>query len=795
MSVGDKLNEAFCWLKEEFDELLIDLEVEKSELNVSDLCTKINNTFRSINGEEDSLLCCTDDQPEGSNKTKERIKHEELVPWSDLNYSLFHYVHIYKKISETLLIDEEEFCFNFDADDLYVKKRFSRSLAFHPLISPIDAAYFNFLLFCISGGSCDKVPGRGASKGGDSKKGDFQHKDFKEEDFKREDFKGGDFKEGNFKPEDRPPSHRRRGNRAEITYAYSDDHAYKNNFVVTKEDYAALSEVFTKVPNVQRWLEREEDALFNFGRRGGTNGGNPNGGEPNDRSTNGRGGSPPATLTREELNQTYAFSLKHKTYMVHPEMNSKITFLNGEISLVDTDAIVLFANHNYRFTKTVCDHLYSSTLMKLDEEDKMEIKSKKSGEAYLTNSYDGIHKYVLHVMLPKYNSKYILATNNTMNLCVQEILCVCVDKKIQSISIPIVCFSVFFPINIFLVSFLKSLRSLLLVPEFYNAIRSIVFVTNSNDLYLLSLKYASIFFPRCREEMFLSANIAILGNKYGSIDVRNRGIRIFRTLRRVTRGGRVHRRGRKRGKIVNTEGGSPDRDTPAPRPSAYAQWGPSSASSLSSACSASSAASSRCFTSSDIFNETDTEFLTLKTESEGHKNLYKLKEINKREDNMMANLESSLRLSSMYNIKNKYREFEVDPFIYEYGIDPLGRKTLIVNFFKFPQTYNYHLLFLFLLFHFNCFMRNHFVLLFIWSEGISTQITNVLSLFKDLFQIVKDFLHNLKVIYFFNYSLAFKIFICVLYPFIPASIYDNIVYLNDAEVRQAVSKSERWRGG
>ncbi|GAB64795.1 hypothetical protein PCYB_032080 [Plasmodium cynomolgi strain B] len=398
--------------------------------------------------------------------------------------------------------------------------------------------------------------------------------------------------------------------------------------------------------------------------------------------------------------------------MVHPEMNRKIKFLNGEISLVDTDGIVLFANHNYRFTKTVCDNLYSSTLMKLEDEDRVEIKSKKSGEIYLTNSYDGIHKYVLHVMLPKYNSKYILATHNTMNLCVQEILCICVDKRIQSISIPLVSFGLFFPINIFLVSLLKSLRSLLLLPQFYNAIKSIVFVTNSNDLYLLTLKYASIFFPRCREETFLSANIAILGNKLGSIDVRNRAA------------------------------------SPA---------------------------------SSAIFKETDTEFLSLKTESEGHKKLYKLQEINKREENMLANLECCLRLSCMYNIKKKYREFETDSFLYEYGIDEHGRKTMVVNFFKFPQSYNYHLLFLFLLFHFNSIMRNHFVLLFIFSENISTQITNVLSLFKDIFQLVTDFLHNLKVIYFFNYSLAFKLFIYVLYPFIPASIYSNIVYLNDAE--------------
>ncbi|CAA9986545.1 conserved Plasmodium protein, unknown function [Plasmodium knowlesi strain H] len=772
MSVGDKLNEAFCWLKEEFDELITDLEVDKSELNVSDIYTKINNTFRSINGGENPPLCADDKGAGNNKKTKERINHEELVPWSNLNYSLFHYVHIYNKIRETLLIDDEDFCFNFDTENFFSKRRFSPNLAFHPLISSIEVSYFNFLLFCILGGSYDKLRD-GASK---------------EED------PSGD----NPNEEIVAPSSRRRGNRAEITYVYNDDLAYKENFIVTKEDYAALSEVYTKIPSLQRCLERGEDALFNFGPRTGetsTNKASENNGDgKNEIATNDdslSGGCSAATLTREELNETYAFSLKKKTYMVHPQMNNKITFFNGDISAVDTDAIVLFANHNYRFTKTMCENLYSSTLMKLEDEDKMEIKCKKSGEVYLTNSYDGIHKYVLHVMLPKYSSKYILATHNTMNVCIQEILCICVDKRIQSISIPIVCFGLFFPINIFLVSFLKSLRSLFLLPQFYNAIRSVVLVTNSNDLYLLALKYGSIFFPRCREEMFLSANIAILGNKLGSIDVRNRGIRIFRTLRRITRGGRVHRRRRKMGEIANAKWHPTEKDTSANTlnraengSSAWPKSYSSSSSSINSSSSVASSASSRSSTSpasSDIFKETDTDFLSLKTESEGHTNLYKLHDINKREDNMMANLEFCLRLSSMYNIKNKYSEFEKDSFLYEYGIDKHGRKTMVVNFFRFPQTYNYHLLFLYILFHFNSFMRNHFVLLFIFSESIATQITNVLSLFKDIFQLVTDFLHNLKVIYFFNYSLAFKLFIYVLYPFIPENIYNNIVYLNDGQ--------------
>ncbi|VWU53251.1 conserved protein, unknown function, partial [Hepatocystis sp. ex Piliocolobus tephrosceles] len=206
-----------------------------------------------------------------------------------------------------------------------------------------------------------------------------------------------------------------------------------------------------------------------------------------------------------------------------------------DITKINTQGIVLFANNNYKYSKNICENLYSSNLMKLDDYDKSEIRKKKSGEIYLTNSYDNIHKYILHIILPKYNSKFILATHNTMNLCIQEILYICYEKKIESLSIPIVFFNLFFPINIFLITLLKSLRSLLLVPQFSNTIKSIIFVTNSNDIYFLLLKYVTIFFPRYKHEMYLSTNVAVLGNKFGVIDVQNRSIPIIKSLRCLRR--------------------------------------------------------------------------------------------------------------------------------------------------------------------------------------------------------------------------------------------------------------------
>ncbi|GAW79311.1 hypothetical protein, conserved [Plasmodium gonderi] len=830
MSVGDKLNEAFCWLKEEFDGLINDLELDKSELNVSEICTKMNNTIRSINGTEKLDLNGEDKEGGGYHKIKEHIDSNKLIGWNDLNYSVFHYIRMYNKIHEKLLIEDDEFFFNFDAENFYVKRKFTPSLTFHPLIYAIDVAYFNFLLYFISGGTCDKTV----------------------EPYITVPYVQNSHNSIKYSNRDRASSlSSLETDTTDIVYVYSDDQQYKQNFQISEEAYEALSRVYTKVSSINRYVDQEGEALFNFGstreERQEVEKQEVEKQEVERQGVERRGVK---KNTDGNLNEAYAFSLRHKVYMIHEKVNEKIKVYNGDISQVDSHAIVLFANHNYKYSKNVCDDLYSSTLMKLEEEDRLEIKSKKSGEVYLTNSYDNIHKYILHVMLPKYNSKYILATHNTMNLCVQEILYTCFDKKIHSISVPIISFNLFFPINIFLITFLKSLRSLLLLPQFYNNIRSVILVTNTNHLYMLLLKYVSIFFPRCNEEMYLSANIAILGNKYGSIDVQNRGIRIFKTLRRVGRGARVERkrnsnksRGRMKGRpknnVTNDELEKQINDDTSTRPNHADRTDEKSCigrttktrdnsyhekslrgrkgetmeygsdemcirpamceypvdlvsssleearnlhvqrSSPPSPSSSPLSSPSSSSSSSDIFKEADREFLNLKTESESHKKLYCLREINKNEENMMMNLEWCLRLSYMYDKKKKFNEFKNGLFMYEYGSDELGRNTVVINFFNFPVNYNYHLLFFYLLFYFNTFMRNHFVLLFIFSENISTQITNVLSLFKDIFQVIQKFLKNLKIIYFFNYSLAFKLFIYILYPFIPSSIYENIIYLND----------------
>ncbi|SBT70419.1 conserved Plasmodium protein, unknown function [Plasmodium malariae] len=1009
MSIGEKFNEALYWLKEELDEILKEVELEKSEIILSEICTKINEKMKSMNSSESLDLY--------NEKAKEPIEHANLISWQKLNYCIFHYVHLYNKIHEKLLIEEDDFYFTFDSNNYYVRKKFKHSLAFHPLVYTIDAAYFNLLFSFISGGV--NRDGCGIDHYSDH---EHEHEHADEDEHEHNNSNNNNNNDGddychccsvyysdhddhqnrralvdahNGNDDNPSKDNANRGNifdhlsmykcssnkwcgnsnyitniiidqslhktgcsttermtrgdkikkkaknevhifeqkkekkkkkfkkvsKCKIKYIYNDDIKYKQNFIITEESYASLSERFPKIFDITKYIERNTQMLYNFGvkkqvewinspsgkevpadveagadvetradietradveagadvvtradvetiahpgevrskcilqptctrnncARTGLQLLDENHAQKKDMQLKGEKNKRRRNVEEKEwnknktyLNDIYTRTVQNNMYTVEPNMNEKIKVYNGDITSIRCNAIVLFANNNYKYSKNVCENLYSSNLMKLEEEEKLEIKMQKSGEVYITTSYDSIHKYILHAMLPKYNSKFVLATHNTMNLCVQEILYRCFEKQIQSISIPVVSFHLFFPINIFLITLLKSIRSLLIQPHFYNTVKTIVLVTNSNDIYFLLLKYMSIFFPRCSQESFLSTNIAILGNKFGSIDVQNRSIPIFRSFRRVmhmNRGSRTRRRrrhggrydsrcGSRRARGCCSEHCSADDNNihhPSAGDAAFPEWdlkkrhslqnGPvggnyadlsysscssymadashmsyssSATSSYSSATSSYSSASSFCSpssisSSSEIFKEADAEFLNLRSENEGHKNFFNLNQINRGEDTM--NLECCLRLSYMYDKKEKFKELKDTYFVYDYGFDELGRNTIIINFFNFPLVYNYNLLFFYLIFYFNIFMRNHFVLLFIFSEKISSNITKVLSLFKDIFQVIQEFLKNLKIIYFFNYSLIFKFFIYILYPFIPSTIYENIIYLNDNAVK------------
>ncbi|VEV55527.1 conserved Plasmodium protein, unknown function [Plasmodium vinckei vinckei] len=797
MHVSDKLNEIFYWAKEELSEIINDIELEKGEEKIGEICKKIKNTIKIIN-DGNSLENI-------HNIERKIIKNKNIINWNDLNFCLFYYINIYKKIYENLYIEEEDFFCKFDTYNYFVKKNFQINLIYHPLVYSIDSSYFNFLFsfifdgykkgnknLCIDLGSrlCleqNQDTKHGYSNfGGNSKNNFISDQNVENQSYEEKIKQPNDdisVEKWNIKQSMLKKDQRKFSCKNKITYILNDDVEYKQNFIITNESYFKLSEIFTKNEYIYKYIENASDSLYNFGYKKGIANKNSekipqhsNDGENEDIlnnsnnffDTNKNIDNEGEGYRKTDIGEAYNYSIENKTYMIDKELNKKIKIYNGDIANVESHGIILYANNNYKYSKSICENLYSSNLMKLEEEEKYEIRTKKSGEVYLTNSYDNIHKYILHVMLPKYNSKFILATHNTMNLCVHEILYACFEKKIQSISIPIVCFNLFFPINIFLITLLKSLRSLLLIPQFYNTIKNIIFVTNSNDIYFFLLKYISIFFPRTEQERFLSTNIAIIGNKIGSIDVQNRNITIFKSLRKVRKRKRKNKIEKQieydnqvdRNLFINNEANKEE----------YI-WDDSDEE-FSSDDSNSSGSST-----SEIFKEADTEFLNIKTQNESQKNFLKLTQINKSDENM--NLECYLRLSYNYNKKEKFEELKKMNFIYEYGIDELGRNIIIINFCNFPIIYNYNLLYFYLIYYFNTFMRNQFILLFIFSESILSNITNILSLFKDIFQVIQEFLKNIKIIYFFNYSFMFKFFIYVLYPFIPPDIYENIVYLND----------------
>lgn len=89
MLVTSKLNEALCWLREEFHEILTDIDFEKSEFNLNELCKMINNKIKnSLNNINHMSSICDEKFLEDKEK-QECIVNKDIISWNNLNYSVF----------------------------------------------------------------------------------------------------------------------------------------------------------------------------------------------------------------------------------------------------------------------------------------------------------------------------------------------------------------------------------------------------------------------------------------------------------------------------------------------------------------------------------------------------------------------------------------------------------------------------------------------------------------------------------------------------------------------------------
>lgn len=275
MLVTSKLNEALCWLREEFHEILTDIDFEKSEFNLNELCKMINNKIKnSLNNINHMSSICDEKFLEDKEK-QECIDNKDIISWNNLNYSVFHYVNIYNKIHEVLFIEEDDFYYNYDEHNVYVRKKFSPNLLFHPLIYTIDCAYFNFLLSFISerkssdSSFCflpkEELKTNESINCGDDTK--CCQDVINNHPFGNYNFKESEHSHNLHTQKNSPEQAIIKKRKKKITYIYDNDYNFKQNFIITKEEYANICKEFSKVYDIKKYIDDQSDELYNFDRK------------------------------------------------------------------------------------------------------------------------------------------------------------------------------------------------------------------------------------------------------------------------------------------------------------------------------------------------------------------------------------------------------------------------------------------------------------------------------------------------------------------------------------------------
>ncbi|ELU00298.1 hypothetical protein CAPTEDRAFT_229066 [Capitella teleta] len=208
------------------------------------------------------------------------------------------------------------------------------------------------------------------------------------------------------------------------------------------------------------------------------------------------------------------------------EINQKVVLWSGDITELDTEAIVNSTN------ETINDkHPQSVKLMKAGGSDlakdvEANVKACRTGEAKLTRGYKLPARYVIHTVGPRYNIKYRTAAESTLYNSYRSLLALVRENNIRSLGVSCVHTARRgYPLAEGAHIAIRTLRRFL--EKFGSDIDLIVFVVTGKDLEVYN-SLLPLYFPRSQsEEDFAAYHLPEdIGNEDGEPVIAERRIRI-----------------------------------------------------------------------------------------------------------------------------------------------------------------------------------------------------------------------------------------------------------------------------
>ncbi|XP_002733856.2 protein GDAP2 homolog [Saccoglossus kowalevskii] len=129
---------------------------------------------------------------------------------------------------------------------------------------------------------------------------------------------------------------------------------------------------------------------------------------------------------------------QNSRFPVRVDVNSKVILWAGDITDINTTAIVHATNEALNDRNPISDRIFEKAGPGLRQECRKNIKTCRTGEVKVTKGYNLPSRYVIHTVGPRYNLKYKTAAETALYSCYRKVLQISREENMLSVALSVI---------------------------------------------------------------------------------------------------------------------------------------------------------------------------------------------------------------------------------------------------------------------------------------------------------------------------------------------------------------------
>ncbi|XP_065838311.1 protein GDAP2 homolog [Oscarella lobularis] len=217
---------------------------------------------------------------------------------------------------------------------------------------------------------------------------------------------------------------------------------------------------------------------------------------------------------------------RESSFPVRKDLNSKIALWEGDLTKLDSQAIVNSTNEALNDRNELSERIHELAGPELAIECREQLQGCRTGEAKVSKAYKLPARYVIHTVGPRYNEKYKTAAESALFSCYRSVLQLCREYNLDTLGLSVInSIRRGYPPEEGAHIAIRTVRRFL--ERHGNSIDVITFVVANQDKAVYE-SLLPLYFPRTSEEETVALSLLPddIGNEEGEPVIEERKIRI-----------------------------------------------------------------------------------------------------------------------------------------------------------------------------------------------------------------------------------------------------------------------------